>query len=331
MISSLYAAVARRRRERYAARPDLRRRLRVPVISVGNLAVGGRGKTPMVATIARELLAMGERPAILSRGYARTRPQDGVVVVRDPDGIRADLDRSGDEPLMLARQLAGASVLVSPDRYLAGCLAERHLGATIHILDDGFQHLQLERDVDLIIVGRDDVARPVTLPSGRLREPLDTLVAADAILTADADVQIDVRGLDIPVFQLRRAFGSPRGLAAAAQAALSGPVAALAGIAFPGRFFEDLKASGYTLARTLAFGDHHPYSRRDVDRIFAAARAAGAGVVLTTEKDYVRLLPHRPFPMPAAWVPLTMEPDPLPDFRRWLAGSVDAARDITGG
>lgn len=330
-MSALYAAMARRRRERYAARPDLRRRLRRPVISVGNLAVGGRGKTPMVATIARELLSMGERPAILSRGYGRTRPQDGVVVVRDPDGIRADLDRSGDEPLMLARQLAGASVLVSADRYLAGCLAEHHLGATIHILDDGFQHLQLERDVDLLIIGRDDVAHPVTFPGGRLREPLDTVIAADAILAADADVEIDARGLEIPVFRVRRALGSPRGLAAPAEAAMTQPAVAFAGIAFPERFFEDLRASGYTLARTLAFGDHHPYSRRDVERIFATARGEGAEMVLTTEKDYVRLLPHRPFPMPAGWVPLTMEPDPLPDFRRWLAGSVGAARDITVG
>src|SRR5215218_7148057 len=119
MLSSLYAAIVRRRRERYARRADLRRRLHRPVVSVGNLALGGRGKTPVVATIARELLAMGERPAILTRGYARLRAEDGVVVVRDPNGIRADLPRSGDEPLMLARQLDAVSVLSSPDRYLA--------------------------------------------------------------------------------------------------------------------------------------------------------------------------------------------------------------------
>src|SRR6188768_3623822 len=153
MLSDIYAAIVRRRRERYARRADLRRRLRRPVISVGNLAVGGRGKTPMVAAIARELLAMGERPAILTRGYARTRTEDGVVVVRDPDGIRADLARAGDEPLMLARCLPGASVLVCTDRYLAGRLAEHQFGASVHILDDGFQHLQLDRDIDIVMVG----------------------------------------------------------------------------------------------------------------------------------------------------------------------------------
>ena len=322
MLNSLYAAIVRRRRERFAARPDLRRRLRRPVVSVGNLAVGGRGKTPIVAVVVRELLAMGERPAVLSRGYGRTRPDDGVVVVRDPDGMRADLERSGDEPMMLARRLPGAAVLVSPDRYLAGCMAEHHFGATVHVLDDGFQHLQLERDVDLLIIGRDDIADPITLPGGRLREPLDTMIAADAILAADDEVQIDTGGPDIPVFRVRRAIASPDGIRKDAG------ILAFAGVRSPARFFDDLRAAGYTLVKTIAFRDHHPFSSRDVRRIFAAAAAAGAAAVLTTEKDFVRLLPHRPFPMPAAWVPLTMEPDPLPEFRRWLAGSVSAARDI---
>jgi tetraacyldisaccharide 4'-kinase len=321
MLSTLYAAIARRRREHYSSRPDLRRRLRRPVISVGNLAVGGRGKTPMVATIVRLLIEAGERPAILSRGYARTDPQDGVVVVRDPDGIRGDLGRSGDEPLMLARQLPGASVLASTDRYLAGCVAEHHLAATVHVLDDGFQHLQLDRDVDIVLVDREDVANPVTLPSGRLREPLDTLVVADAIVASEG-VDIETLEPEIPVFRMKRTIGEPR------MARDAGAVLALAGTANPQRFFDDLRAGGWTVAATLAFRDHHPYSRRDVERIFRAARAAGAGGVITTEKDFVRLLPYRPFPAPADWLPLTMEPDPLPEFRRWLAGSLNAARDI---
>ncbi len=330
MLSALYAALARRRRERYAARPDLRRRLRRPVISVGNLAVGGRGKTPLVAAIARELLRMGERPAILSRGYARTDAVDGVVVVRDADGIRSDLARAGDEPLMLARQLPGACVLVSPDRYLAGRLAESQLGATIHLLDDGFQHLQLERDVDILIIGRDDIANPVTLPAGRLREPLDTCIVADAIVAADADVEVDVAGGDIPLFRVTRAIGPAIGGDGMAEVA-GRPVVAVAGIAAPERFFDDLRRAGYTLAATIAFPDHQPYSRRDLARIAARATAAGAAAVVTTEKDFVRLLPYRPFPLPVVWVPLTMEPDPRPGFRHWLAGSVAAARDTIAG
>jgi tetraacyldisaccharide 4'-kinase len=322
VFTSLYAAAVRRRREYYAARPHLRRRLRRPVVSVGNLAMGGRGKTPVVAAIARLLLARGERPAILSRGYARKRPEDGVVVVRDAVDMRADLDRSGDEPLMLARQLPGACVLVSPDRYLAGCIAERHLGATVHLLDDGFQHLQLDRDVDIVLVAREDVERPKTMPAGRLREPLDTLVAADAVLTEDDDVRIEgLDQIDVPLFRLRRTLET---------APPDRPVFAVAGIARPERFVSDLQSAGWVVAGSMAFRDHHPYSRRDLDRIVAAARHAGASAIATTEKDVVRLLRFRPFALPVVAAALTMEPDPRDRFVEWLIGSIAAARDGAG-
>jgi tetraacyldisaccharide 4'-kinase len=323
VLSAAYAAIVRRRRERYAARPDLRRRLRRPVVSVGNLAVGGRGKTPLVATVTRLLLEMGECPAILSRGYARRDAADGVVIVRDPTGIRADLDRAGDEPLMLARQLPGASVLASSDRYLAGLLAEHHLGATVHVLDDGLQHLQLERDVDIVLIAREDVDNPATLPAGRLREPLDTLIVADAIVTVDTGVEVTDNEPGIPVFLGRRVTGAPVGVSPGTR------VLALAGVARPERFFDDVRGAGWDVAGVRSYPDHHPYTRREVETLVAAARDAGAAAILTTEKDFVRLRPFRPFAVPFGWVPLTMEPDPLPEFRRWLAGSLDAARDIT--
>jgi tetraacyldisaccharide 4'-kinase len=103
---------------------------------------------------------------------------------------------------------------------------------------------------------------------------------------------------------------------------------AVAGIAQPQRFFDDLRQAGHEIATTITFRDHQRYSRRDVDRLFATVRSTGATRVLTTEKDYVRLLPFRPFPAPVAWVPLRIEPDPLPEFRRWLSSALDAARDI---
>ena len=322
LLSTVYAAVARRRRERYASRPDLRRRLRVPVISIGNLAVGGRAKTPTVASVARLLMEMGERPAILSRGYRRESVEDGVVIVRDPGGIRADVERAGDEPLMLARQLEGASVLVSPDRYLAGRLAEHHFGATVHLLDDGFQHLGLDRDADVVLIASEDVRRPLTLPHGRLREPIDTLLAADAIVALDEEVEVDRHGVDIPVFRLRKTLSVTAD-------ACAGPAFACAGIAAPESFFRDLRAAGCHVVGVRAFPDHHAYSRRDLDALVAGAHEAGATVIVTTEKDFVRLLRFRPFAMPIRATPLTMEPDPLPEFRRWLADAVRAARDIT--
>lgn len=327
-MSTLYAAIARRRRERYASRPDLRRRLRVPVISVGNLAVGGRGKTPLVATITRMLLDMGECPAILSRGYGRARKPPGVVVVRDAQDIRAGLDESGDEPLMLARQLPGACVLTCPDRYQAGTIAEQQLGATVHVLDDGFQHLRLDRDIDLVIVGREDVAHPVTLPAGRLREPLDTLIAADAVLAED-DVVIESAGFDLPVYRIRREAPSDRGATSADAAGRS--VLAIAGIAVPERFFGDLRRAGWSVAKTVAFKDHHRFTAGDIDSIAAVARQAGAGMVVTTEKDYVRLLPFEPWPLPIVFVAISLRPEPFDRFRDWIGAELQSIRGSARG
>jgi len=329
VISSIYAASARRRREWYAARPEARRRLRRPVISIGNIAVGGRGKTPFAAAVARMLLDMGEMPAVLSRGYARTDSVDGAVVVRDRRGIRADVGRAGDEPLMLARQLDGAIVMSGPDRYLSGRVAEHHLGATVHVLDDGFQHFQLDRDVDIVLVGEGDLTGR-TLPGGRLREPADVLVAADAIvgihdglrITAPHAAVFAARRLVAPVV-FEETGGRPP--------AHGAPVLALAGIADPARFVDALTGAAWKIVATRTFRDHHPYSSRDVAEIFSAARTAGAEAVLTTEKDLVRLLPRRPFALPVGWAPFTMEPEPPDEFRRWLAVSVGAARDSISG
>jgi tetraacyldisaccharide 4'-kinase len=332
LLSDLYAAAARRRRERYARRPDLRRRLRRPVVSVGNIAVGGRGKTPTVACLARWLREAGERPSILTRGYARTLPEEGVVVVSDSAGLRADLARAGDEPLMLARQLPGVPVLVSSDRYLAGRLAEHQFGVTLHLLDDGFQHLQLDRDVDLVIVKQDDLDSSArTLPSGRLREAQDTLVAADAVLADGPGVSLP-GSLDRPLFTLQRRLGDPVVTGPVSGSEIPGPgvpAVAVAGIADPERFLKELAARDWTVQDALVFRDHHAFTRKDVERIWAATVRSGARVVVTTEKDFVRLLPFRPFPCAVAYLPLTMEPEPAAEFRRWLDASLRAARDIT--
>src|SRR6185369_3526449 len=125
-------------------------------------------------------------------------------VVRDPGGIRADLDRAGDEPLMLARQLDGVAVLASASRYLAGRLAEHHFGCTVHVLDDGFQHFALHRDADLLVIGRADLKGGRTLPAGRLREPIDAAEAADAFVMLDEDLEEALRELGRPTWRARR-------------------------------------------------------------------------------------------------------------------------------
>jgi tetraacyldisaccharide 4'-kinase len=316
----LYEAAARYRRGHYKRRPDLQRRLSRPVISIGNLAVGGRAKTPLTALVAARLRDLGERPAILSRGYARRDAADGVVVVRDPHGMRADLDRAGDEPLMLARQLDGVAVLASASRYLAGRLAEHHFGCTVHVLDDGFQHFDLHRDGDIVVIGRADLESSTTLPGGRLREPIDAAEAADVFVMLDEGMQDSLADLGRPIWLARRRQGGARLADAAATpvAPSAGPAVAVAGIAHPAAFFRDLQAAGWTIARELPYRDHHRYSASDVARMADAVRDAGARLVLTTEKDLVRLLPFRPFPVPIACVPMTLEIEPPGALDEWL-------------
>jgi len=326
----VFPAVARARRRFYTNRPDRQRRLARPVISIGNLAVGGRAKTPIVAAVAARLRDAGERPAILSRGYGRRIAADGVVVVRDADGIRSDIDRAGDEPLMLARQLEGVSVLACSSRYLAGRLAEQHLNSTVHILDDGFQHLTLHRDVDIVIVAADDLERPRTLPFGRLREPMDAIFAADASIALD-DASVDALGGGMLIWRADRRLDRARLIEpfGARVEFEFGSAVAVAGIANPARFFADLRSSAWPIARELPYPDHHRYSRKDVDDIFHALRAAGAELVITTEKDLVRLLAFRPFPAPVAWVPLTVSIEPRAEFDRWLLSALSEARGAT--
>lgn len=287
------------------------------MISIGNIAAGGRAKTPIAALAAALLRDAGERPAILSRGFGRRDAADGVVVVRNPGGIRADLDRAGDEPLMLARQLDGVAVLAAGSRFLAGRLAETQFGCTVHLLDDGFQHFDLYRSADLVVLAREDVDRPTTLPSGHLREPLDAARAADAFVALDDTREIARLAAGKPVWQARRRQGP---------ATTSEPVFAVSGIASPASFTAALRDGGWTVAGEQAFRDHYRYSRADVAAIAARARAAGATRVVTTEKDMMRLLPYRPWPLPIEAVPLSIELDDRSSFAAWLLATARGRR-----
>jgi len=329
-LSSLYGAAAAWRRAWYAREPSRQRRLERPVISVGNLRVGGSGKTPIVEYIARLLVSAGERPAILTRGYARRDARDGVTIVSDGSRIIANLDAAGDEPLMLAQGLSGVSVLVGADRYLSGRLAERRLGATVHLLDDGFQHLQLARDVDLLLVAEEDLEdRP--LPAGRLREQLSAACVADAALVTagyDSAAGRIARACGIErVFRVTRAIGAPRTLFGARDTIVVPPasrVFVVAAIARPDRFVADVAAAGWEISGVLSFRDHHRFGARDIARIDAEARAKGSAVVLTTEKDAVRLAACRLGGLPIAAVPLVVGVEPADAFRDWLLGEMRA-------
>jgi tetraacyldisaccharide 4'-kinase len=279
-LELLYSAVAAARRRGYERHPESRHYLRQPVISVGNLSVGGTGKTPLVAQIAEWLIGQGERPAILSRGYKRSIAADGVTVVSDGKAVLTDVHHSGDEPMLLARKVRHAIVCVSEDRYLAGAVAAR-LGATVHLLDDGFQHVRLHRDFDILVTTPQEITCGRVLPHGRLREAPNAAARAHFAVVVGGErdeARTEMWELGISEF-------------AVAQRHLKvdpGAAIAVAGIAYPETFFAMLRSAGVDVKATFAFADHHMFSDADVARIDASLRSTGATVVLTTEKDAVR-------------------------------------------
>jgi tetraacyldisaccharide 4'-kinase len=229
---------------------------------------------------------------------------------------------------MLARALPGVPVLVSADRYMAGLIAQKEFGATVSILDDGFQHVRLARDVDLLLISPDDLNDRV-LPAGRLREPLSAARVADAVLVsgteddmarvATASGQRDAFRIETHYGPLKRPGGrvlsdAPVLLDAPTRVDPPGRVVAFAGIARPQRFFEGLRALGYDVARELSFGDHHWYTPRDLETIRAAARDVNAGQIVTTEKDAVRC------DMDLWVLPMSASIEPSADFESWLMG-----------
>lgn len=296
--------------------------------------MGGSGKTPVVAALVRTLQAAGERPAVLSRGYGR-RSRTSLVVVSDGAGAQVRVDESGDEPQMLARLLHGAPVVVARDRFVAGRLAERQLAATVHVLDDGFQHLRLARDIDLLLVSTGDLSDRV-LPSGRLREPISMAARADAVLVVGEAEEADrvarlsgarrvfrVRPLPGRLLQVHP-FGHP-----VAEGART--VVAVSGIARPGRFHDSLQADGMLVGDAVTYRDHHWYTAADIARAEASARRVGTARIVTTAKDAVRLEPllaDRSAQDAVEWVYLSydVEITPVDEFATWLHERLEAAR-----
>jgi tetraacyldisaccharide 4'-kinase len=317
LLDLLYAQTAATRRRFYERHPEARRRLRRPVVSVGNLSVGGTGKSPLVAQLAEWLIGQGERPAILSRGYKRRIAEDGVTVVSDGHTLLCGVDRAGDEPLMLAREVPGAVVCVCEDRHLGGVVAERVHGATVHLLDDGFQHVQLARDLDVLVTAPGEITNGHVLPRGRLRERRDAAARAQFVVVVGADddaARIEAWELGVSGFSAaRRNLGPLAAQDVLGQHAPIGAdrladmgVVAVAGIANPESFFAMLREAGFVVKDTLSFGDHHRYTAADVAHIESVARSAKAAAVLSTAKDAVRLETLLPLPFPVHVVPMRL-------------------------
>lgn len=298
-LSGLYAAAIDARARMYRSGRFRSERVSRPVVSVGNLTFGGTGKTPFVLFLARRLRFEGKHPAILSRGYGRR--SRGRVVVSKGNGPLVDADQGGDEPVAMARRLPAVPVVVAERRVEAARTAIE-LGADLLLLDDGYQHLALARDVDILLLDAADPFGGGRLPpAGTLREPLSALARADAFVftrvdrsapSAEARDELRRRNPDAPVFTARiRAggltdeAGSPLG-----SSTLAGRrFVAVCGVANPESFFASLTELDLAPEEVLAFPDHHRYGRRDLERIRRAADRSGSAWIATTEKDAVKL------------------------------------------
>jgi tetraacyldisaccharide 4'-kinase len=293
-IPALAFGVAVRLRNRWYDRPGAVRRAPLPVISVGNLTVGGTGKTPLVACLARWLLAEGSRPAIVSRGYGG-RAGRGPLVVSIGSGPLCPPEACGDEPFLLARALDGVAVVVGSDRWAAArCAATR--GANVVLLDDGFQHRRLARELDVVLL---DAAAPLgsgrLLPAGPLREPPSALARADVVIATRTP-----RGATLEALEQLVRRHNPRAPLLGADHRIVGfvdvdgrPVVAprsavaFCGIGNPQRFRDDLLQHGIELLAFRAYPDHHPYAERELAELAELAERDGAFLV-TTEKDLAR-------------------------------------------
>jgi tetraacyldisaccharide 4'-kinase len=350
-VSWAYRAGLAVRETAYARGLLARGRLPCPVVSVGNLTVGGTGKTPAVELVARWLVEDGRRVVVVSRGYGR-RPGAPVELVSDGGAPRLPVERAGDEPFLLARRLPGVGVVVGADRLAAGRWAVAHLRPDVVLLDDGFQQRRLLKDVEIACLDARAPWGPGGLfPRGTLREPASALARAHLIVATRASGR---RDLDALLEEVRRHAG-PRpclpadyaiegveDLATGSRhpgAALGGrAVLAFAGIAEPERLLETLTSHGVAVRELVAFPDHHAYRPRDLLAIARRAWAVGADLVVTTEKDGVRLggpgglgpwrepSPGGPAPPPVWALRVRLAPLASPEaWRAELRARVDAA------
>jgi tetraacyldisaccharide 4'-kinase len=295
------------------------RRLSWPVVSVGSLSAGGSGKTPLTIALAKALTRRGYDVDVLSRGFGRT---GGLAARVEPDGAA---EVYGDEPLLIA-QKASVPVYVASRRIEAGLLAEGRSAPFpfgLHLLDDGFQHRQLHRDVDILLLDAHDWLSESLLPAGNLREPLRAFRRASvaAIPSLDApqlEPLLRRRGWRGPIWHLHRRMDVPP---------IDGPIAAFCGIARPAQFFKGLESAGLRLAARFAFPDHHRFTARNIDQIAGLARAAGAVAFITTEKDQVRL-DQLTVPLPLHIARLCVEIEDEPAKLDWLE---DRLAHLLGG
>ncbi len=306
VLSLVYGIAVFLRQSLYSTGIAKQRKINQPVVSVGNLTLGGTGKTPMVIHIAALLMKRSRRPAIVSRGYGR-QDESALLVVSDGSQVLVDSALGGDEPVLIASAVPGLPVVVCRDRFEAGVAAHERFASDIVILDDGFQHIRLKRDLDIVLI---DAADPFgnrrLFPAGILREPVSALKRADAVVITGSDRAADLEPLKrtIAAHTDARLFTSrllPKNLVEIMTGrvmnldALQGAeVLALCGIARPASFLSVLGSLGAVVKEQAVFPDHYEYTGRDLANLFRTAADHRIGMIVTTEKDAVRLKRLRP-------------------------------------
>src|SRR5574342_98337 len=277
------------------------RGLDAPVISIGNVTVGGTGKTPLAEVVVLALREMGARPALISRGYGRRT--SGVRIVADDGGPRLGPRDGGDEPVLLAERLPGVPIVVGESRYEAGAVAVGTCFANALVLDDGFQHRTLHKDLDIVVVsGSDPWGNGRLFPRGSLREPLSALRRAGLVVVTNPPTAAATREVDrvlrrrgsaatvlSGVYRPTALWRGDHGRADAPEAVRGRKVFMLAGLAAPAGFVATAESLGADVTGLAEFPDHHWYTPDDLARVAARARETEAEAVLTTEKDWVRL------------------------------------------
>lgn len=273
LLSAIYGSAVRARNRRFDDGKREVKRLASPVVSIGNISVGGSGKTPFTILLGSLLNQRSIPYDVLSRGYRRE--STGIKIV-DPNGTATEF---GDEPLLLAKRLA-VPVIVGANRYQAGLRAERRFVCEMHLLDDGFQHRQLARQFDIVLVNEEDLDDRL-LPSGHLREPIAALQRADVLVIPSNQGSEKFLEFGKPIWRVIRTMRVPPKPPAR-------PVA-FCGLARPKRFFKDLEARGIKPCAMVAFPDHHRYSSGEIDKLRKIAERNKADGFMTTQKDLMNL------------------------------------------
>jgi tetraacyldisaccharide 4'-kinase len=316
LVSVFYGLGQRVRACLYRQKIFQSRRLNCRVISIGNLTLGGTGKTPTVMMVADTLRRKGFKPAILSRGYGG-QSGEFVNVVNDGQHTLLSPEVAGDEPVMMARRLKDVPVLTGRIRYETGQYAIEHFGADVLILDDGYQHLPLHRDLNILLC---DATLPfgngVVFPAGELREPLSAMDRADVICLTrcggdDPNDRVDGCNIKrVPVIKtglrVQSVIELSSGEEMGVEVVQDKPAAAFCGIAHPLDFFRTLEQVPVQIVNQNHFPDHHDYSTDELQAIESGAKQTGAKLIVTTEKDAVKLKGHA-FDLPVYAVRIALE------------------------